>query len=321
MQRAWISLMVSRKRVEAEGVYSFELVNTDNANLPPFSAGSHIAVEIAPGLVRQYSLCNSPAERHRYLIGVLREPRSRGGSIAMIERIVEGSRVRTSEPRNHFELAPDAKRVLLFAGGIGVTPILCMAERLAHSSTAFRVYYANRSRSRAAFLERLRESPLAAHVHLHFDDEAGGPLDLRATIGPPDSGSHLYVCGPGGYIKAVLDEATRNGWLSHQVHREYFVPAPDTMTAAPGSFSVRVASTGETYVIPADRLVIDVLAEHGIRIPVSCQQGVCGTCVTRVLEGVPEHNDLFMTDEEHAKNDQFTPCCSRSKTAYLVLDL
>jgi vanillate O-demethylase ferredoxin subunit len=322
VERSWLTVRVARKHVEADNIVSFELVPAAGGELPAFSAGSHIDVEVQPGLVRHYSLCNPPAERDRYLIAVLREPKSRGGSVAMLDQVKEGQQIHISEPRNHFQLVGEARRFKLFAGGIGVTPILCMAERLANSDIPFTFHYANRSRGRTAFLERIQSSVFASHVNLHFDDEAGGKmLDLQGAIGAMEEGTHLYVCGPTPFIKGVLETAERAGWPSSHLHREYFVSTePDAATTG-GTFSVRIASTGKTLTVPAGRAVIDILAENGIDVPTSCQQGVCGTCVTRVLEGIPEHHDMFMTDEEHARNDQFTPCCSRSKTPLLVIDI
>jgi vanillate O-demethylase ferredoxin subunit len=322
VERSWLTVHVARKRVEADNIVSFELVLAGGGELPAFSAGSHIDVEVRPGMVRQYSLCNPPGERDRYLIAVLREPRSRGGSVAMLDHLDEGQRIHISAPRNLFPLVGEARRIKLFAGGIGVTPILCMAERLANSGIPFSFHYANRSRSRAAFLERIRSSAFAGSVQFHFDDEVGGPmLDLQNAIGAATEDTHLYVCGPAAFIKSVLETAERAGWPSSQLHREYFVSSALEAAAPSGMFSVRIASTGKILTVPSGRTVVDVLAENGIEVPMSCQQGVCGTCVTRVLEGIPEHHDVFMTDEEHARNDQFTPCCSRSKTPLLVIDI
>jgi vanillate monooxygenase ferredoxin subunit len=322
VERSWLTVRVAKKRAEAEDVFSFELLPPEGVQLPAFSAGSHIDVEVQPGLIRQYSLCNHPAERNRYLIAVLREHNSRGGSVAMIDGVQAGQALRISEPRNHFTLEPDARRVKLFAGGIGITPILCMAEQLAHSNVPFTFHYANRTRSRAAFLQRIESSSFADRVQWHFDDGAAGRMpDIQSAVGSPEPGTHLYVCGPTGFIKAVLETAERAHWPSSHLHREYFLAAEPVATASEGAFSVRIASTGVTLAVPPDKAVIDVLADHGIDVPVSCKQGVCGTCLTRVLKGTPEHRDLFMTDAEHSKNDQFTPCCSRSKTSLLILDL
>lgn len=315
-----IEVQVAARHDEALDICSYELVAVDGQALPAFSAGSHIDVHLPGGLIRQYSLCNHPEERHRYLIGVLKDPASRGGSHSLHEQILPGMRLQISEPRNLFALAPQARRSLLFAGGIGITPILCMAEHLAQSGAAFELHYCARSRERAAFVERLRRSPYADRVFLHFDEEPDTALDAAALLAKPSDDLHLYVCGPGGFMQHVLDTAKDQGWAQGCLHREYFAAAP-TDTRGDGSFSVKLASSGQVFEVPADRSVVQVLESHGIDIPVSCEQGVCGTCLTRVLEGVPEHRDLFLTEAEQACNDQFTPCCSRSKTPLLVLDL
>ncbi|UZD97744.1 PDR/VanB family oxidoreductase [Pseudomonas corrugata] len=315
-----IEVQVAARHDEALDICSYELISVDSQPLPAFSAGSHIDVHLPGGLIRQYSLCNHPEERHRYLIGVLKDAASRGGSRSLHEQIQPGMRLHISEPRNLFPLAPQARRSLLFAGGIGITPILCMAEHLAQSGAAFELHYCARSRERAAFVERLSRSPYADRVFLHFSEEPETLLDAAALLAAPSEGLHLYVCGPGGFMQHVLETAQAQGWTQDCLHREYFAAAP-TDTGADGCFSVKLASSGQVFNVPADRSVVQVLESHGIEIPVSCEQGVCGTCLTRVLEGVPEHRDLFLTEAEQACNDQFTPCCSRSKTPMLVLDL
>ncbi|MBB3192341.1 PDR/VanB family oxidoreductase [Halomonas cerina] len=312
---------VKRKRQEAEDIVTFELADPHGRPLPAFSAGAHVDVQVKEGVVRQYSLCNHPEERDRYLIGVLRDPTSRGGSIAMHDEIQEGDLIQISAPKNHFPLAHHTKRSLLLAGGIGVTPILCMAERLAHTDADFAMHYCTRSASRTAFLERIRQGEFADRVHFHFDDgDASQKLDLEALVATPDPDTQVYVCGPTGFIDAVMTTCKAKGWDSHQLHTEYFAGAVAD-TADDESFEVKIASSGATFTIPKDKTVHQVLEENGIEIMVSCEQGVCGTCLTRVLEGEPEHRDLYLEDHEHAANDQFTPCCSRSKSKTLVLDL
>lgn len=313
-----IEVIVANKQVEAEGVCSFELARPDASPLPAFSAGAHIDVHLGQGLIRQYSLCNSARETHRYQIAVLNEPASRGGSRHLHENIQEGHRLLISEPRNLFALVPGAQRTLLFAGGIGITPILCMAERLSHAGAAFELYYSVRSRDRAAFADRLQNSAFAAHVHLCVDDEQ--PLDAKAVLAHPQSGTHLYVCGPGGYMGFILDSAQAHGWPQERLHREYFSASPEA--TAPGeAFEIEIASSGAVLRVEADQTIIDVLYDAGIEVPVSCEQGVCGTCVTRILDGTPEHRDSFFTDAQRALNDQFTPCCSRARSPRLILDL
>ncbi|WP_434697645.1 oxidoreductase [Pseudomonas sp. Z1-14] len=315
-----IEVQVAARTIETPDICSYELTSIDGQPLPAFTAGAHIDVHLPDGLVRQYSLCNHPEERHRYLIGVLRDPSSRGGSRSLHEQIQPGARLLISEPRNLFALAPAAQGSLLFAGGIGITPILCMAEHLAQSGAAFALHYCARSRDRAAFVERLEQSPYADRVFLHFDEEPATALDAVRILASPSADLHLYVCGPGGFMQHILDTAKAQGWREPNLHREYFAAAPID-TTGDGRFSVKLASSGQVFEVPADRSVVQVLESHGIEVPISCEQGVCGTCLTRVLEGVPDHRDMFLTEAEQACNDQFTPCCSRSRTPLLVLDL
>lgn len=316
-----LTVRVARKTVEADGICSFELVAADGAPMPAFSAGAHIDVHLPGGLTRQYSLCNAPAETHRYLIAVLRDAASRGGSLAMHDRVQEGELLTISAPKNHFPLAPQAASHLLLAGGIGITPLLCMAEHLAATGGAFELHSCTRSKARTAFAERIGNSTFAAHVHWHFDDsDAAQQIDLAAVLGTPGAGRHLYVCGPQGFMDAVLRTARAHGWPAEQVHHEYFAAAPvDAQGNRP--FEVRLASSGRLIAVAADQSVVRALADAGVNLPTSCEQGVCGTCLTRVIDGEPEHRDQYLTPEEQAANDQFLPCCSRSKSARLVLDL
>jgi vanillate O-demethylase ferredoxin subunit len=315
-----IDVVVVSRNNEAQDICSYELASVDGKPLPAFSAGAHIDVHLPDGLIRQYSLCNHPEERHRYLIGVLKDPASRGGSLRLHEQIHNGTHLCISEPRNLFPLVHGARRSLLFAGGIGITPILCMAERLAQGGADFELHYCARSSARAAFVQRLKDSPFAERVFLHFDEQPHTALDAAKVLATPDDNVHLYVCGPGGFMQHVLDSARAQGWQEDRLHREYFAAAP-VDSSNDGSFKVKLGSSGQIFEIPADKTVVQVLESQGIEIAMSCERGICGTCLTRVLEGVPEHRDLFLTEEEQALNDQFTPCCSRSKTPLLVLDI
>jgi vanillate O-demethylase ferredoxin subunit len=315
-----IAVKVLRKTQEALDIASFELARPDGAALPAFSAGSHIDVQVPGGLTRQYSLCNDAAEQHRYRIAVLRDANSRGGSAGMHGAVKEGDTLLISEPRNHFPLV-HAQRTLLLAGGIGVTPLLSMAQRLATLGADFTLHYSTRSAERTAFRDEIAASAYADRVQFHFDDgDAAQKLQLRDLLAKPDAGTHVYVCGPAGFIAWVVDTAKELGWPPEQVHLEYFGAAPQE-TAGDGAFQVKIASSGASYEVAADQTVVQALQAHGIEILTSCEQGVCGTCITRVLQGECDHRDLYFTDEEKAKHDQFTPCCSRAKSAVLVLDL
>ncbi len=321
MSTATLRVRVARKTAEADGICSFELVDAAGAALPAFTAGAHLDVQVPGGPTRQYSLCNNPAETHRYLIAVLREAASRGGSAGMHERLREGDLLDISPPKNHFPLADGAARHLLLAGGIGVTPILAMAERLHAQGADFGMHYCSRTRARTAFAERLARAPFAARVHLHLDDgDAAQRLDLAALLQVPVPGQHLYVCGPQGFMDAVLGIARKQGWPEPQLHYEFFSAAPVDTTGDRG-FEVQLARSGRVVRIPAGRSVVHVLADAGVFVATSCEQGVCGTCLTRVIEGVPDHRDQYLTPEEQAACDQFLPCCSRAKSERLVLDL
>jgi vanillate O-demethylase ferredoxin subunit len=321
MSGAILSVRVARKTVEAEGICSFELVSADGKPLPAFSAGSHVDVQLPGGLTRQYSLCNDPTESHRYLIAVLRDPASRGGSLAMHDAVKEGDALTISTPKNHFALAHEAGSHLLLAGGIGITPLLCMAERLVNVGASFEMHYCTRSRPRTAFVERIAASAFATRVHFHHDDgPAAQRLDIAALLAERPAGRHLYVCGPKGFMDAVLGTARAQGWPESQLHFEFF-SAEVAPVAGDGAFEVQLASSGRIVVVAADRSIVQALAEAGVTVATSCEQGVCGTCLTRVIEGEPDHRDLYLTPEEQAAGDQFLPCCSRARSARLVLDL
>ena len=217
---------VLRKTQEAQDIASFELGRADGSPLPAFSAGSHIDVHVPGGPVRQYSLCNDAAESHRYRIAVLRDAATRGGSAGMHDAVREGDLLTISEPRNHFPLV-HAQRTVLLAGGIGVTPLLCMAQRLAAIGADFALHYCTRSPARTAFRDEIAAAPFAVRVQFHHDDgDATQKLDLAAALGSPQAGTHVYVCGPTGFIDAVVQGAKAAGFGAEQIHLEYFGAAP-----------------------------------------------------------------------------------------------
>ncbi|HEY8049843.1 MAG TPA: PDR/VanB family oxidoreductase, partial [Ramlibacter sp.] len=295
-----LQVKVLRKKQEAEGIASFELARVDGGPLPAFSAGSHVDVQVPGGLSRQYSLCNDAAARNTYRIAVLRDANSRGGSVAMHDAVHEGDVLTISEPRNHFPLV-HAVRTILFAGGIGITPLLCMAHRLAAVGSDFELQYCTRSKSKTAFMGEIAASAFAGRVHFHFDDASEGQkLQLAQLLAQVDAQTHLYVCGPAGFIQFVTDGAKDRGWPAGQVHVEFF-SAPEQDTSADRAFDVKVASTGQLVNVPAGTTVVQALARHGIEILTSCEQGVCGTCITRVLDGQCDHRDMYFTDEEKAR--------------------
>ena len=316
-----LTVRITAKTQEALDICAFELRAVHAPSLPAFSAGSHIDVHIG-GFTRQYSLCNDPSENHRYLIAVLKDAKGRGGSAAMHEQLHPGDTIHISVPRNHFHLASGARRHLLVAGGIGVTPVLCMAERLASLGADFEMHYCARSPERAAFRSRIEQSGFASRVCFHFDDGSQEQkLDIPALLQTPEPGVHVYVCGPKGFMDAVLRSARERGWPEDQLHYEFFASDAAAPRQDDGSFSVKLASSGRVIPVRADQSVSQALNAAGVGVVTSCEQGVCGTCVTRVLEGIPDHRVMYFTPQEQAANDQFTPCCSRARTPLLVLDL
>ncbi len=316
-----IEVLVQRRQQEAEGIISLELVPVTNAPLPPFTAGAHIDVHVpVVGLVRQYSLVNDPHETNRYVIAVQQDPHSRGGSVGVHQYIQAGQRLLISPPRNHFELV-SAPRFMLIAGGIGITPLLAMARCLSEQNRDFALHYVARTRPRMAFYEALQNSAFADRVYLYHSDEAGGAeFNLSQLIAWAQDDAHIYVCGPSSLIDAVVQQSTAAEVAPERVHREYF--HNDTVaTGAEASFQIRIASTGAEFTVEAGQSITQVLEANGVFVPVSCEEGVCGTCLTGVLKGEIEHRDVYLTEEERAANNQMAVCCSRARSSSLTLDL
>ncbi len=317
-----IDVVVQDRVDEATDIVRFDLaVPPGAAPLPAAAAGAHIDVEV-PGVgLRQYSLIEPVAAGARHCrIAVQRELASRGGSSWLVDQAQVGQRLRISTPRNHFALAPSDAPVLLLAGGIGITPLLCMAQELHAAGRPFALHYAGRTRTRMAFADRLLAEPWAARVQLHMDD---GPPAQRfnapAVLAAAAPGTPLYTCGPSGFMDHVLASARAAGWPEDRLHREYFSAAP-VDHSADGPFEIVWGIGGPVIRVAADQSAAQALLDAGIELQLSCEQGVCGTCLTGVIEGRPDHRDYYLTDAEHAANDRFTPCCSRACTPRLVLD-
>ena len=311
-----IEVVVSDIIQETPDIRRITLVAPDGARLPAFEAGAHIDLHLPNGLVRQYSLLNASSEIGSYQLGVLNEKSSRGGSRWIHETLAKMDRLHVSLPRNLFPVVKTARRHMLFAGGIGVTPILSMARQLSASGADFAVYYSVRNRHDAAF-----HKDFGKHVSLLADGRTAAQAVLIEALSRPSHDTHLYVCGPTGYIETVRELARLQGWPDSQFHTEAFSAPASTTDATERAYTVRLARTGVTIPVAEDQTVIRALQTHGFDIPFSCEQGICGTCLTKVISGVPDHRDQYLTDEEREANDQFTPCCSRSKSPELVLDL
>ncbi|MDH4393884.1 MAG: PDR/VanB family oxidoreductase [Aquabacterium sp.] len=316
-----LDLRVAALRPAADDIVELTLEPLPGQTLPPCSAGAHVDLHLPGGIVRPYSLCNDPAERTRYVFGVLRESASRGGSKAVHEALQVGQQLRTSLPKNNFALHAGAAPALLLAGGIGVTPLLGMARQLAREGRPFVLHYAGRTRRRMAFLAEMLQAGLLLPAHLHVDDEGTAP-DLAQVLRTQAAGTELYVCGPTGFMDAVDASAQALAWPAARLHRERFSAAPvDQAASADRAFDIQIAGTGQIVPVPVGCTAAAALQAAGLPLYTSCEQGVCGTCLTRVLDGEPEHRDQYLTPEEQAANDQFLPCCSRARGGRLVIEL
>ncbi|MCX8506170.1 MAG: PDR/VanB family oxidoreductase [Alphaproteobacteria bacterium] len=313
----------------ATDIVRIELADPNGHALPEFTAGSHIDLHLptTPELIRQYSLANDPIENHRYVIGVLREANSRGGSVAVHDRLAVGTIVTISAPRNAFALNETASHSILCAGGIGITPLLAMAQRLLRLKQSFELHYCVRSADRAAFMEILRRPEFADKIFLHCDDgDAAQKFDPKSVFGKAagSATTHLYCCGPNGFMSYVLDAARAQKWPEERLHVEYFGAKPmevSTEAASVGSFKVIAKKSGKEFTLQPGQSIAKTLIKGGIPIPVSCESGICGTCLTKVIEGRPDHQDSFQTDKEKASNKSMTVCCSGSLDPVIVLDV
>jgi len=317
-----LELVLRQVRMEATGINSYEFVDADGNDLPAFTAGAHIDVHIAPGVIRQYSLCNSPEERHRYVIAVLRDEAGRGGSRGMHETLRVTHRVKVSVPRNNFPLAEGARKIILLAGGIGVTPLKAMVHRLEAKWIDYELHYCAKSSAYAAFEAELKAIAQIGSIHCHFD--GGNPkngLNIAKLLKHPEPGTHIYYCGPAGFMQACADAATH--WPSELVHCEHFkAPArpntPDSNVATE-SYTVELARSGRTLTVTAGENLAEALQAAGAPLETSCNSGLCGTCKIRHLSGDVDHQDFILDEGE--RESFMTPCVSRGCGKSLVLDL
>lgn len=310
-----ILLEVRRRRMAADGVALLTLADPAGHDLPGWVPGAHVDLVLPDlGLTRQYSLCGSPANRSEWQIGVLRQPNGRGGSQYVHDALQVGARVEVRGPRNNFPLL-QAKRYLFIAGGIGITPILPMIAAAEADGRPWELLYGGRSRSSMAFLDDL--AGYGDRVRVHPQDEAG-LMPLTSVLADPRPDCLVYCCGPEPLIEAV--EALCCGWPAGALHTERFAARREP---PPGraEFEVVCDRSGRTLKVPPDRSILEVVEAAG-GLPLSaCREGVCGTCETRVLDGVPEHRDSVLTAQERESGESMMICVSRSSSTRLVLDL
>ncbi|WP_280459998.1 PDR/VanB family oxidoreductase [Nocardia carnea] len=308
-------LVVASKRRCAEGVVELRIRDPAGGGLQEWSAGAHVDVHCGPGLVRQYSLCGDPAESGEYRIAVLREPESRGGSRALHDEVGEGALLEVSRPRNHFALEP-AGSYLFVAGGIGITPILPMIAQAHRAGSSWRLLYGGRSRASMAFLDELGR--YGEKVRVVPQDECG-LLDISSALRDVPKGALIYCCGPEPLL-AAMETACATVGLHAALRVERFSPKPQE-NAENRDFEVELARSGLRLRVPGDRSLLDVLRDAGVDVLTSCEEGMCGSCESRVLGGEPDHRDFVLTDEERAQGEQMMVCVSRSRTPLLTLDL
>lgn len=302
---------------EAEGVLSLILVDAQSRPLPPWEPGAHVDLELPGNMVRQYSLCGDPRRLDRYRIAVLREVAGRGGSAAVHSRMRPGDLAILRGPRNHFALLP-SERYLFIAGGIGITPILPMLGAAEQAGSDWQLLYGGRSRSSMAFAEEL--VGYGDRVTVVPQDEQG-LLPLEAWLGRPRSGTLVYCCGPEPLLAAV-ENLCRERWPPGVLQVERFAPKPgdEVPIGSQSAFEVECRASGRVVEVKPDCSILEALRQAGIDVPSSCEEGICGTCETEVLAGVPDHRDSILSDTERTENRSMFICVSRSLSPRIVLN-
>jgi tetrachlorobenzoquinone reductase len=313
-----LNAFVHTLKFEAQDILSLELRPLAGEVFPPFEAGSHLP----HGIVRSYSVLNDSRERHRYVVAVLKDKSSRGGSRAVHEDLRIAMPLQISEPRNNFKLIETAEHSVLVAGGIGITPILSMAQRLHQLGRSFEVIYCARSRRSAAYVADIEA--LAAQVSWHFDDEQGGPPDLQALLAArPGVGAvntHYYACGPAVMLDAFERSCRDLGYAHAHIERFQAVEVA-AASDAQQSYTVELKRSGQTLTVMPNQSLLATLQAAGIYCNTSCEEGICGSCETQVLEGIPDHRDSVLSPAEQATHKMMMVCVSGCKSPHLVLDL
>ena len=322
MALSTLEALVHTIRYEAEHVISVELRPArPETEFPMHTAGAHIDLHLPGGLVRSYSLCNAQGDGGRYIVGVLHDRNSRGGSRYVHQQLRVGARLQISAPRNNFGLDETAPHSVLVAGGIGITPIYTMVRRLRTLGKSADLIYCARSRKEAAFAEELTElAQDGIKLTWHFDEEAGGPPDLAALLGGRGEKSHYYCCGPGPMLSSF--EKTCGQLGLRQVHVERFAAETPAAAQAPANACVvELAISGRTVNVQPGESILDRLLAEGFDLNYSCKEGICGACETKVLAGEVDHRDSLLSDDEKAANKTMMICVSRCKSGKLILDI
>lgn len=309
-----LQAMLVKIEYAAKDINLLTLAGVAREPLPAAEPGAHIGLFLPNGMERQYSLVLSDEAPRTYTIGVKKDANSRGGSRFVHENLRVGDRIYIAPPRNNFPLREAADFSILFAGGIGITPIFCMFRKLCALGKNVELHYASRSRDEAAFLGELAGDPRAK---LHFDDEIGAILPIAELVAKAAADAHLYCCGPAPMLSA-FEQAAKDRPSSH-VHVEYFTPKFEA--AVSGGFVVELARSKQEFQILPGQSILETLRSAGIDVSYSCEQGICGSCETRVVSGEPDHRDSILSESERQANNTMMICCSGSKGGRLVLDL
>ncbi|GAA2864356.1 PDR/VanB family oxidoreductase [Pseudonocardia halophobica] len=310
-----LTAVVAAIEAEADGIVSLRLEPAVGEKMPAWEPGAHVDLVLGPDLERQYSLCGDPTDLSSWRLGVLREPESRGGSAYVHDTLAVGDQVVCRGPRNNFALV-EADEYLFVAGGIGITPILPMIAACEAAGKPWRLFYGGRQESSMAF-----RAELAAYGDrvVFWPQDTHGLLDLPAILGTPTEGTAVYCCGPGVLLDAVEQQCAV--WPAGSLHLERFRPKEGALDGANVPFEVELDASGITLTVGADQTMAEAIEAAGVDLPTSCREGTCGTCETYVLEGEPEHRDSYLSAEEQESGEVVMPCCSRSRSPRLVLDL
>ncbi len=314
-----LRVQLARVTHMSEHICKYELMPLDGQPLPAFEAGAHVDIVIAPEFVRQFSLCGDPADRSKYVLGVLREDNGRGGSALAHRIFTEGRKLFVSRPINHFPLVEEATHSLLLGGGIGVTPMIAMAHRLYAMNASFVLHYSVHDRNNAGFIEDIAAAPWADRVQLHVSSE-GTRASLTRLLVEPREGTHLYTCGPDAYMNAVLVAAEAAGWPEAAVHREYF-SVPETPEYTNTSFQLHLARSDARVSVPADKSAAQVLIEAGYPVDLKCSDGLCGVCRCGVLAGDVEHRDFVLSSAQREQSMILCQSRAAAPDGEITLDL
>ena len=309
-----IEMRLAAIRYLAHETSLFEFETIDGAEVPTAEAGAHIAVNLPNDMVRLYSLVSPVGRGNRYAIGVKRDQSGRGGSVCLHDKVRVGTVLKIGAPRNNFALNESVDHSVLIAGGIGITPIWAMAQRLNELGRSFELHYACRDRRDVAFADLIGG---LTNANIHVDAEADSFLDIGTIIDEAPIGSHFYCCGPAPMLDS-FEERTSH-LPAAQVHLERFVATQQPTLE--GGFVVALKNSGQEFEIPEGQSILGVLRDAGLKLDFSCEMGICGACQVKVLDGIPDHHDMVLSDEEKAHGDTMMICCSGSITPRLTLAL